>query len=590
MKLFSRYFFLSLFFLLSIVDAKAQNAEQNKRFFKLINLKDKVNKGFFQVDKQITKLLFEGAKQGKLPIYELDYKTGDTKKVETKRLKTEYMDKFQTLSTSQLSILGIDYVESTKNGETKNYIQYLHLFVAGEYFSDAKPQFVVAFRYEDAKNFLDNDHRSVWLPNQNETESNSFFENLFLADETEQAEMSQKLASLVKSGKITSYDLENFEYKEKEKGQKKQLKEPQKMTAEQFLSRWNSLTDAPVGEIRIQNIDNRIPTKNSHDFFTAKWITVWNTKTDYLKPVASFLVDEIQPFLHQNTTKSEKRQITTYTNALQNMYFEPQSTEWKNENLGDEPFYLYDLDADNEILNKLAYYVRTEIYLDENVNQSLFKTDNEISKLLLEAAEKGKLQAYEASYNAEKGNFYEREIDFSEVKANLLKVSKEKTPAEILNISEKQVELGISLEQVAELEEYRNQQAKELFETNELYTDPSSKFFYMSDISLLEIENEVIYDTKQNRYFFQSAYVSLYVPAEKSSIEVNKLIAKFKIQDVLKTLKSSPKISLSDYQRQFIYQNYEKQKRIPKRVNYAYFLCKQLYVGNKWMVDGVFWE
>ncbi len=587
LSVFYRISFLVLSFVFFVnFQTIAQNtAEQNKRFFKLINLKDKINKGFFQSDKQITKLLFEGAKKGELPIYKVEYK--DDKKIEVERLKADYMDKFQTLTTDQLSILGIDYVESTINSTTKIHIQYLHLFVAGDYFSDSKPQLVVSFRYEDAKQFLDNDHRSVWIPANSDT---NFFENLFLADESQQAKVSQKLAELVKSGTITPYDLEEFEYKKKEKGQKKQLKEAQKMSAEQFLNRWNSLTDAPLGEIRIQNIDDRIPTKDSHDFFTSKWITVWNTKSDYLKPVASFKVAEIKSFFNLDKIKDDSQKITTYTQALQQKYFETQSTVWQNDDLKDEPFYKDNFTTTNPSLNQLTYYVRTEIYLNENVNKSLFQNDNEISKLLLQALENGKLQAYEANYNAEKGNFYEKEIDFSEVKSNLQKPLKEKTPAEILNISEEQVKIGISLEQVAELEKYRNEQAKDFLEANMLYNDPSNKFFYMSDISLLEIENELIYDTEKERYFYQSAYVSLYVPAEKSGIEINKLIAKFKIHDVLKLLTKSPKITLSDYQRQFIYQNYELEKRIPKRVSYAYFLCKQLYVGNKWLVDGIFWE
>lgn len=596
MKLSKCYFFIFLFLFAFNFETLAQNAEQNKRFFKLINLKGKVNKGFFHSDKQITKLLFEGAKQGKLPIYKVDYKEDKTVKVE--RLQKEHMDKFQTLTTDQLSILGIDYVESTINSTTTIHIQYLHLLVAGKYFSDAKPQPVVSFRYEDAKRFLDDDHRSVWIPSQNENteeENNSFFENLFLADESQQAKISQKLAQLVKSEKITPYDLEEFEYKKKEKGQKKQLKEPQKMSAEQFLNRWNSLTDAPIGEVRVQNIDDRIPTKNSHDFFTSKWITIWNTKSDYLKPVASFLVEDIKPFFYLSTKgKSDltNQKITTYTKALRNQYFETESTVWQNEDLNDEPFYKDNsINANsNRSLDKLAYYVRTEIYLNENVNKSLFQDNHEISKILLEAAEKGKLQIYEANYNAEKGSFYDKEIDFSEIKSNLLKPTKDKSPAEILNITDEQVKIGISLEQVAELEKYRNEQAKEILEINQLYTNPSTKFFSMSDISLLEIENEVIYDVEQDRYFFQSAYISLYVPAEKSGIEMNKLIAKFKIQDVLNILKTSPKITLSAYQRQFIHQNFKDEKRIPKQVHYAYFLCKQLYVGNKWLVDGVFWE
>ncbi|WP_375561111.1 hypothetical protein ACE193_00730 [Bernardetia sp. OM2101] len=596
MKLPICCFYILLFALLFNFETIAQNTnEQNKRFFKLINLKSKVNEGFFQSDKQITKLLFEGAKNGELPVYKVDYKEDKTIKVE--RLETEYMNKFQTLSTDQLSILGIDYVESTMNSTKTIHIQYLHLLVAGKYFSDAKPQPVVSFRYEDAKYFLDNDHRSVWIPTQNdniEEESNSFFENLFLADESQQAKISQKLAQLVKSEKVTPYDLEEFGYKKKEKGQKKQLKEPQKMSADQFLSRWNSLTDAPIGEIRIQNIDDRIPTKDSHDFFTSKWITIWNTKSDYLKPVAAFLVEDIKPFFISSTKKSDltNQKITTYTKALRNLYFETENIVWQNEDLNDEPFYKDNsINANsNRSLDKLAYYVRTEIHLNENVNQSLFQDNQEISKILLEAVEKGNLQAYQASYNAEKGNFYEKEIDFMEIKSNLLKVKKEKSPAEILNITDEQVKIGISLEQVAELEKYRNEQAKELLEINELYTNPSTKFFYMSDISLLEIENEVVYDVEKDRYFFQSAYISLYVPAEKSGIEINKLIAKFKIHDVLNVLKKSPKITLSAYQRQFIHQNFKEEKRIPKRVHYAYFLCKQLYVGNKWLVDGVFWE
>lgn len=590
LSLFYRVSFsiLVLAFLFNCKAFAQNNTIQNKRFFKLINLKDKVNEGFFQTDKQITKLLFEGAKKGVLPIYKVEYK--DDKKIETQRLEADYMNKFQLLTTDQLSILGIDYVESTINSTTIIYIQYLHLFVAGDYFSDSQPQPVVSFRYEDAKRFLDNDHRSVWIPTENENKKDNFFENLFLADESQQAKISQKLAELVKSEQITPYDLEEFEYKKKEKGKKKQLKEPQKMSTEQFLNRWNTLTDAPIGEIRIQTIDQRIVTKNSYDFFTSEWITIWNTKSDYLKPVAAFKVEDIKPFLQDEKTITTNQKITTYTNALQNKYFESQSIVWQNENLIDEPFYKYDVSTTNQPLNQLVYYVRTEIYLNENVNQSLFKDDNEISKLLLEAVENGKLQAYQANYDAEKGNFYEKEIDFIEVKSNLLKSIKEKTPAEILNITEEQVQIGISLEQVAELEKYRNERAKEILEMNQLYTNPSNKFFYMSDISLLEIENELIYDIEKERYFYQSAYLSLYVPAEKSGIELNKLIAKFKIQDVLKLLTKSPKITLSAYQRQFIHQNYEEKKRIPKRVHYTYFLCKQLYVGNKWLVDGIFWE
>lgn len=596
MKLSINYFIVLLFILLFSFETIAQNTtEQNKRFFKLINLKDKVNKGFFQPDKQITRLLFEGAKKGELPIYKVEYKDDDTKKIDVERLQADYMDKFQTLSTDQLSILGIDYVKSTINSVTTTHIQYLHLFVSGEYFSDSKPQFVVAFRYEDAKRFLDNDHRSVWIPINNENNKDSFFENLFLADESQQAKISQKLAQLVKSEKIIPYDLEEFEYKKKEKGKKKELKEAQKMSAEQFLNRWNSLTDAPVGEIRIQNIDNRIVTKDSHDFFTSKWITVWNTKSSYLKPVASFLVEEIKPFFkNEDEEESIKtnQKITTYTKALQNNYFETQSIVWQNEDLKDEPFYKDNssFQTGTQSLNQLAYYVRTEIYLNENVNKALFQDNNEISKLLLQAAENGKLNAYEANYNPEKGNFYEKEIDFKEIKTNLLKPTKEKSAAEILNITEEQFKIGISLEQVAELEKYKNEQEKQIFETNQLYTNPSSQFFYMSDISLLEIENELIYDTEKERYFYQSAYISLYVPAEKSGIELNKLIAKFKIQDVLKLLIKSPRITLSDYQRQFIYQNYAAEKKIPKQVSYSYFLCKQLYVGNKWLVEGIFWE
>ncbi|WP_338813592.1 hypothetical protein V9L05_19605 [Bernardetia sp. Wsw4-3y2] len=593
-SIFSCFLLFALLFFFEIKVTAQNTTEQNKRFFKLINLKNKANKGFFQTDKQITKLLFEGAKRSELPIYKVEYQDNDAKKVEVERLETEHMDKFQTLTTDQLSILGIDYVESVTNSNQTIHIQYLHLFVAGKYFSDSKPQPVVSFRYEDAKRFLDNDHRSVWMPTQGdeneEVQNDNFFENLFLADESQQAKISQKLAQLVKSGNITPYDLEEFEYKKKEKGKKKQLKEPEKMSAEQFLNRWNSLTDAPIGEVRIQNIDDRIPTKDSHDFFTSKWITVWNTKSDYLKPVASFLVEEMKPFFESKRSTSTSQKITTYTNALQNQYFESENIVWENEDLKDEPFYKYNSNLKNQVLNQLAYYVRTEIHLKENVNKSLFQDDNEISKLLLEAAEKGKLQAYEANYNAEKGNFYEKEIDFAEIKANLLKIKTEKSASEILNISEEQVKIGISLEQVAELEKYRNEQAKELLEVNELYTDPSSKFFYMSDISLLEIENEVIYDIENDRYYYQSAYISLYVPAEKSGIEINKLIAKFKIQDVLKVLRISPKITLSDYQKQFIHQNFAAEKRIPKRVNYTYFLCRQLYIGNKWLVDGIFWE
>ena len=593
------FFFVFAFALLFSFKTLAQNTEQNKRFFKLINLKDKVNKGFFQSDKQITKLLFEGAKNGSLPIYKVEYKD-EPKAVKVERLQVEHMDKFQTLSTDQLSILGIDYVESTLNSQTTIHIQYLHLFVAGEYFSDSKPQFVVGFRYEDAKRFLDSDHRSVWIPTTKNNKNDNFFENLFLADENQQSKISQKLAQLVKSDSITPYDLEKFEYKKKEKGQKKQLPTPQKMTSEQFLNRWNSLTDAPVGEVRIQNIDDRFPTKDSHDFFISKWITVWNTKSDYLKPVASFLVEDIKPFLvvtneKSNSTNylySKNQKITTYTKALQNHYFESENIVWQNEDLKDEPFYNDNsINADsNRFLDKLAYYVRTEIYLDENVNKSLFQNDNEISKLLLQALENGKLQAYQVDYNAEKGSFYEKEIDFKEVKTNLVKPTTEKSSAEILNITEEQVKIGISLEQVAELEKYRNEQARQFLETNQLYTNPSSKFFYMSDISLLEIENEVIYDVEKDRYYYQLAYISLYVPAEKSGIGINKLIAKFKIQDVLKVLKKNPTITLSEYQRQFIHQNFTTQKRIPKRVNYSYFLCRQLYVGNKWLVEGVFWE
>ncbi len=224
MKLSIYSFFIVLLFFSFNFETIAQNdKEQNKRFFKLINLKDKVNEGFFQSDKQITKLLFEGAKQGSLPIYKVDYNEDKTVKVE--RLQTEHMDKFQTLTTDQLSILGIDYVESTINSTKTIHIQYLHLLVAGKYFSDEKPQPVVSFRYEDAKRFLDDDHRSVWIPSQNENteeENNSFFENLFLADESQQAKISQKLAQLVKSEKITPYDLEEFEYKKKEKGKKKE--------------------------------------------------------------------------------------------------------------------------------------------------------------------------------------------------------------------------------------------------------------------------------------------------------------------------------------------------------------------------------
>ncbi len=583
MKLFLHYSFALLFLLSFNFKIVAQNdKEQNKRFFKLINLKDKANEGFFQSDKQITKLLFEGAKNGSLPIYKTDYKE-EPKIVKVERLQIEFMDKFQTLSTDQLSVLGIDYVESTINSTKTIHIQYLHLFVAGKYFSDSKPQPVVSFRYEDAKRFLDNDHRSVWIPSQNEIgeddklQNDSFFENLFLADESKQAKISQKLAQLVKSEQITPYDLEQFDYKKKEKGQKKQLKEPQKMSAEQFLNRWNSLTDAPIGEVRIQNIDDRMPTKDSHDFFTSKWITVWNTKSDYLKPVAAFLVKDMKPFFssYDGNSSSTNQKITTYTKALRNRYFETENIIWQNEDLKDEPFYKDNsINADsNRFLDKLAYYVRTEIHLKENVNKSLFQDDNEISKLLLQAAEKGKLQGYESSYNAEKGSFYDKEIDFKEIKSNLLKGKKEKSTADILNISEEQVKIGISLEQVAELEKYKNQQEKDLLETNELYTNPSSKFFYMSDISLLEIENEVVYDVEKDRYYYQSAYVSLYVPAEKSGIEINKLIAKFKIQDVLNVLKTSPKITLSEYQRQFIHQNFKEDRHIPKRVNYSYFLC-----------------
>ena len=128
MKLSKCYFFIFLFLFAFNFETLAQNAEQNKRFFKLINLKGKVNKGFFHSDKQITKLLFEGAKQGKLPIYKVDYKEDKTVKVE--RLQKEHMDKFQTLTTDQLSILGIDYVESTINSTTTIHIQYLHLLEA----------------------------------------------------------------------------------------------------------------------------------------------------------------------------------------------------------------------------------------------------------------------------------------------------------------------------------------------------------------------------------------------------------------------------------------------------------------------------
>ena len=592
LPLFYCLFYLKFLFILSFTfsvhfQTNAQNTkEQNKRFFKLIDLKDKANNGYFQSGRQITKLLFEGAKKGELPIYEVEYKENEPKNIEVKRLETDYMDRFQTLSTNQLSVLGIDYVESRINSTTNIHIQYLHLFVAGDYFSDSKPKPVVSFRYEDAKPFLNNDHRSVWLPTT--SNDNSLFENLFLADENQQAKISQKLAELVKNGTIIPYDLEKFEYKKKEKGEKKQINEPQKMTAEQFLSRWNSLTDAPIGEVRIQNIDERIIAKNSHDFFTSKWITVWNTKSNYLKPVASFRVAEIKPFFINESTKDDYEGISTYTKALQNQNFESRIV-WQNEDLKDELYYKDNFDT-NKLIDKLAYYIRTEINLNENVNTELSQNENEISKLILKAVENEKIQAYQVNYDAQKGRFNETEMNFAEVKSNLFKKREVKSPAEVLNISEEQLKIGISLQQVADLEKYREEQAKEIREAAELYKDPSNKFFYMSDISLLEIENELVYDIEKERYFYQSAYVSLYIPAEKSEIGLNRLIAKFRIQDVLKILQKSERIHLSEYQRQFIHQNYSSKKRIPKRVNYSYFLCKQLYIGNKWLIDGIFWK
>ncbi|MCC5943422.1 MAG: hypothetical protein JJT94_00690 [Bernardetiaceae bacterium] len=528
-----------LFFLTFSIDA------QPHRHLVLLDLRDSLHAGFFEPQKELSLLLYEAAHRGHLPIYKIDYEANEVKST---ALDKSYMQRFQELGREQLTHIGIDYV--FEDSSEDKHIQYLHLYMNGNYFSDSVAKPIVSFQYAACAKFFAEDKRAVWHNLSSFPAILSFGDILHLDDEA-QSSTAIFLAKAVLSDSISAYD-----------------KHGNVLKREDFMRIWNPVAAAPVGELQVRLVE----LARTNGTFMPLYLQVfrYDITTDKSYFLLQFSFEDYKKIAaHRIWVEGVASKMLSFTEAIENLDLNSYMLLWKSE-LSKHTAYMRHKAAPQAANLRYSKKTHQEINLNDETHAFMMRPRRELPRLLIRALQRGKIHAYENVLDEKTGAITTQKIPFSRVAESLLKPDI-LTPEEVILGSDFVYDEEISQQKARMLYAYQQEQARAIQKNlRKVQRDKSDYHIDLSQISLIEIEGDITFDSQGKHKMYRNRYIHLYIPAHLHSSGINYLVAKLRYEDCISVLAKGCKTRF----------------RSPKgkRMRYADALRKHFYSANTWFM------
>jgi len=198
------------------------------------------------------------------------------------------------------------------------------------------------------------------------------------------------------------------------------------------------------------------------------------------------------------------------------------SVSFAQETSGYNPNSLYPI-HESDILYKKRVWRRMD--LREKQNRPFFASNNEITKVIIDAVKKGKLVPYE-------NDSLERKMSKERFLEQL------KLPEVGGGLSDEEIALGFSDSDDGWGGGGDDGWGDDGGSGGEGGGDQD--YFFPNEISILELQEDIIFDKKRSRLYYDLLSIKLVIPAEKFETGLIREVAVFKYKDLARLFKENP--------------------------------------------------
>jgi len=153
--------------------------------------------------------------------------------------------------------------------------------------------------------------------------------------------------------------------------------------------------------------------------------------------------------------------------------------------------------------------------LNEKINKGFFASGNEITKIIIEAVRQGLLTPYEPQ-------------------------------VEEVGLTEEEKALGFTEEDDAGWGDWGEETTDDGGEVTEEVEEASADYFFPNQVSIMEIKEDIIFDKKRSRLYYDIQTVKMIIPPENipTGTGLQRPVATFRYKDLYELFRSMPEEAL----------------------------------------------
>ncbi|WP_027002215.1 hypothetical protein [Hugenholtzia roseola] len=520
--------FLALFSsILKVGELAAQTSQKELRLY-WIDLQKPQNQPFHQSQVSLAYLLLKAAKEGQLPFYRLDRIENNADfSMNIEPLAPSYLDRWSGLKQEEIGVMALEQIYEKE----QFFPQYLHLYTNANTFSSKKSELLISFRFADLVHFFEDKQQPFF---HNILAGKAFNEVLIL-DEKKQQELAIFLMQELKKETLLAYesDLEKT------------------IAASLFFQKWGAWVDAPIGRVQLRLQQKKIDKTDKKNKFEIKSLDLYIRTQEQatFSQVARFKWENFKTIAAQSYWFSgDSSLLMPFSQALAEQRFVADSFTYLNTLAAEKLYYQASFDKDRWKNAQFYQQIKQEIEVAAfPQNEPLAEAFRDFIPLLFKKLEKNKIKAYQTTLKAQaaeaqntRAESEEKALDFEALKNALLFPKSAFTNQGLSPAEREQLEWGMTEEEYAILQEKREKLLLRFSKIKKLWKDPApSDFFAMQDISILELNSEIIYPREGSFYLLEDHFLHFYIPAAHSenNLGVNRFVLKVRYQDALKIMK-----------------------------------------------------
>jgi len=209
--------------------------------------------------------------------------------------------------------------------------------------------------------------------------------------------------------------------------------------------------------------------------------------------------------------------------------------------------------------------------LNEKINKGFFASGNEITKIIIEAVRQGLLTPYEP------------QNDSANIPMTVEKFNENMTvPVEEVGLTEEEKALGFTEEDDAGWGDWGEETTDDGGEVTEEVEEASADYFFPNQVSIMEIKEDIIFDKKRSRLYYDIQTVKMIIPPENipTGTGLQRPVATFRYKDLYELFRSMPEEALW-----FNRQNSREHKNLSDAFELRLFYARIIKVENP---DGEF--